>query len=72
MLLDVDLLADRRFALAAIVARSQLQSKQATAFSILLLAEASMPSGFFLKKKPPCKTYRGQDVNRKRSRDSVK
>jgi hypothetical protein len=26
-----------------------------TAFSVLLFSETSQPSGFFLKKKPPCK-----------------
>jgi hypothetical protein len=41
---------------------------QVTAFSILLFTETSMPSGFFLKKKPPCTISKRQDVNRKRSK----
>jgi hypothetical protein len=39
----------------------------ATAFSILVHTETTMPSGFFLKKKPPCTIFKWQHVNRKRS-----
>ena len=38
-----------------------------TAFSILVHTETTMPSGFFLKKKPPCTIFKWQHVNRKRS-----
>ena len=40
----------------------------ATAFSILVLTETTMPSGFFPKKKPPRTIIKWQHVNRKRSR----
>jgi hypothetical protein len=38
-----------------------------TVFSILLITQARKPSGFFLKKKPPCTICKWQNVNRKRS-----
>jgi hypothetical protein len=38
-----------------------------TAFSILVHTETTMPSGFFLKKKPPCTIFKWQHVSRKRS-----
>jgi hypothetical protein len=37
----------------------------ATAFSILPFTETWKPSGFFLKKKPPCTIFKWQHVNRK-------
>jgi hypothetical protein len=40
----------------------------ATAFSILLFSETWKPSGFFLKKKPPCTGPQCQYVNRKCSK----
>jgi hypothetical protein len=39
----------------------------ATAFSILVFTETTMPSRFFIKKKPPCTIFKRQQVNRKRS-----
>jgi hypothetical protein len=43
-----------------------------TAFSILLFTEGSMSSGFFPKKKPPCRIYQWQHVNRKCSKQAAK
>jgi hypothetical protein len=40
-------------------------ARTATAFSILVHTETTMPSGFFLKKKPPCTIFKWQYVNRK-------
>jgi hypothetical protein len=45
--------------------REWLKLAGATAFSILLFTEASISSGFFPKKKPPCTIHQWQHVNRK-------
>jgi hypothetical protein len=43
------------------------KSRAAAAFSILVLTETTMPSGFFLMKKPPSTRPRCQYVERNRS-----
>jgi hypothetical protein len=46
---------------------ARIHYAQVIAFSILLFIEARMPSGFFFKRKPPCRTSKWQSENRKYS-----